>query len=128
MTPHRSDKNQPSHAEEREECFQALAEHPADLNARLRLARLFYEDGLHEFAVRELIELRRRAEVMPPSLERLLAAFGEIARPYLDAVATGNFNTETAAPSDTDPSTADTVAELDVDAEFADLLVDLEDE
>ncbi len=127
MTQERPTSNISPRSAEREHCFKQLTSEPEDLITRLQLARLFFEDKLYEFAVRELVEIKRRAEFAPPSLERLLAAFGEIARPYLEPAHAQSAG-ESAESSTMPESTAtDTVAELDIDAEFADLLVDLEE-
>ena len=69
-----------SRVEARELLFQALTKDPNLLRARLQLAKLFYLDKMTEFCVRELLELKRRANV--PSIDRLLESFGAVAQEF----------------------------------------------
>lgn len=70
--------NQSTRAEAREGLFKLISENPSDARARVVLAKTFYDDGLLEFSVRELIEARKYSE--SPTLIRLLEAFGDHAR------------------------------------------------
>ncbi len=67
-------------AEAREICFRGLNANPSNAQGRLVLAKLFYLDGLGEFCVRELIELRKYSEAK--AIDKLLAAFGDFAVPF----------------------------------------------
>lgn len=62
-------------AEAREILFRGLAKNPRNTRGRLLLAKLFYQDEMLEFSVRELIELHRYTDV--PAVRKLLEAFGE---------------------------------------------------
>ena len=66
--------------EAREILFGHINKSPRDLFARLQLAKLFYLDKLTEFAVRELIEIRRRGG--SPAVQRLIESFGPIAKEF----------------------------------------------
>lgn len=100
----------------RELCFYGLGKNARHTLLRLLLAKTFYLDGLGEFAVRELVELRKYSAA--PSLERLLLAFGNFAQPFLSSTAAETRSTE-------DAEDEDVVAEIDIDTEFGDLLEDL---
>lgn len=73
-------------AEGRELCFKILKEDGEQHRVRLSLARLFYLDGMTEFCVRELVELNKKVSELS-ELERLLESFGDLAKPFLSAVA-----------------------------------------
>lgn len=101
-----------SRPEAREICFQILAKESENRLSRLLLARLFYLDGLFEFSVRELMELKRQG--VSGSLDKLLAAFGHHTEKFSGA----NVLKES-SPEES------TVAEVDIDADF---LAALDDE
>ena len=68
-------------AEAREVCFRGLTETPQNLRGRLLLARLFYLDGMADFCLKELVQLKKFSSV--PSLERLIDSFGQRAEGFL---------------------------------------------
>lgn len=105
--------------EGREFCLRSLAENPNNHVIRLTLARMYYLDKLGEFCVRELFELKRRAGTILPSLEKLLEAFGDYARQFL---------TPASGITPARAAGSKVVAELDLDADFTDLLEDLDDD
>ncbi|MCB0324591.1 MAG: hypothetical protein KDD69_13505 [Bdellovibrionales bacterium] len=105
--------------EAREVCFRGLTADPHNLVGRLTLARLFYLDGLGEFCVRELVELRRQNPA--PAVDKLLKSFGGFAEAFLDG-ASSVASTETSNVSETEE---DTVAEIDLDVEFEEALDEL---
>jgi hypothetical protein len=74
-------ENPDTRSEAREICFHAVNENPRNTVGRLLLARLFYLDGLGEFCVRELVELKKYTN--SPSLDKLLDAFGEYAKSFM---------------------------------------------
>ena len=118
--------------EARDLCQRGLAENPHNHVVRLTLARLYYTDKLGEFCVRELFELKRRAGASLPSLEKLLEAFGDYATQFASTgFAQLPESSGRAAESPLQsPMIAGSkvVAELDLDADFTDLLEDLDDD
>lgn len=115
--------------EAREICFRGLSENPRHAKGRLVLAKLFYLDGLGEFCVRELVELSRYVS-NSPSLERLVSAFGEFGKQFLAErpTAAQKRSATDAAAGAAGGESSKVVAELDLDADFDDLLEDLEEE
>ena len=103
-------------AEAREICFKGLAAQPENHLGRLILARLFYLDGMYDFAARELAEIR--GDAVTPSVEKLLAEFGERADKYLQ---TGS--SKSAAQNEDDGI----VAEISLDTEFIEAMNELEE-
>lgn len=87
---------------------------PSNLTARLKLARALYLDGLNEYAVRELIEIRRRDSELE-SVRRLLDAFG----PYVDQFMVGD--QEGVASSEQLPD-GEEIAEFDLDLDFTEAI------
>lgn len=69
-----------SHVDCREILFKLITLDPDNLKARLLLARSFYDDGYMEYAVRELLEMKRRSSI--PSIDRLLASFADFAKQF----------------------------------------------
>ncbi len=121
-------------AEAREVCFRGLAEDPKNTRGRLVLARLFYLDRMFEFCIRELLEIQRQVGAIS-SLERLIASFGELASQFMSSQgkqmleAKGTPTAETMGTSEAPAEPAEKVlAEIDVDAEFLDILEELEDD
>lgn len=134
--------------EARELCFQALKDNPGNTQVRLFLAKLFFLDGYGEFAVRELVELQRYTKAT--SLDRLLDSFGNFALPFRlgvqnDLATTadaGNLlytdsshKNHSTVPSQLSKHTLNkqnvqeeeiVIAEVDVDADFLDVLEELE--
>ena len=92
-------------ADARELCFREINQNPGDRGVRLLLAKLFYLDGLNEFAIRELIELRRRSP--SESLNALLRSFGALAEVYLPKNETGEESEKTHGEIDFDLSIFD---------------------
>jgi hypothetical protein len=74
------------------------------------LAKTFYDDGLLEFAIRELIEARKYSE--SPTLHRLLEAFGDHARRL------GFTPGESASPVSLPSEPGGSVAEIELEMEF----------
>ena len=117
-----------SRAEAREICFRGLAKNPHDTLGRLALARLFYLDGLGEFCLRELVELKKYSKA--ETIDKLLASFGDYAAPFLrqhHPRAAETFPGEEAEAVHSDPPTAEeekVVADIDLD--FDEALADLE--
>lgn len=75
-----------SRKEARELCFKLLSEDAEQHRVRLALARLFYLDGMSEFCIRELVQLKKNAGEIY-ELDKLLDSFGQLAVPFLEAVA-----------------------------------------
>lgn len=101
-----------SRASAREKLFFRLNEEPKDTKSRLLLAKIYYVDGLAEFAVRELVELKKYSEV--ESVDRLIDSFGAFGQAYLTSPG--------AAVED------NLVAELDVDMDIVSTLDELDGE
>ena len=108
-------ENRSAHAAEREDCLAKICDDPGDLRSRLKLARSYFLDGLHEFSVRELVEIKRRSPSILPAIEKLIAAFGPLATPYLTSL-----NPETAETELPEESAEDILAEIDIEADFSD--------
>jgi predicted Zn-dependent protease len=124
-----------SRARAREICFRGLSESPQSHRGRLVLAKLYYLDGMWEFAIRELVELKRLHPLT--SLDHLLSAFGDSARPYLESTGACAGMTTSAGRSTGAVQVASTpekvmddavVAEMDFDSEFFEILDELEDQ
>ncbi len=95
----------------RELCFQALSTQPKKANIRLALAKLFYLDGMFDFALRELVELKKE---MPESstLQSLLEALGA-----------GKEDTEKTKISEKESRPpSEIIAEVELEADFDELL------
>jgi|GEM_PF-4394865 len=120
-----------NYATEREACLQRISNEPSDLKCRLKLARYYFQDQLNEFAVRELIEIKRRSSTPLPSVDRLLQAFGPIATPYLNSL-----NVNPHKPNELQQPGAETsesgeedvLAEIDIEGDFGDALEELDGE
>ncbi len=93
----------------RELCSRELTAHPEGANVRLALAKLFYLDGMFDFAVRELAELKKQ---LPENstLQSLLEALG----------AGGTTGTKAAEKESRPPS--EIIAEVELEADFDELL------
>lgn len=113
-----------SRAEAREICFRGLNNHATALRGRLVLARLFYLDGLMEFAARELAELSKYATV--PALTKLLDAFGPHMKAY--APVSPQSSKDAAPKAAEDDDEGEVLAEIDLDAEFGEALVELSED
>ncbi|MCC6220241.1 MAG: hypothetical protein IT291_03260 [Deltaproteobacteria bacterium] len=129
--------------EAREVCFAGLARDPSNLKARLLLARLFYLDGMNEFCLKELLELRRRFGLLVNdrenlSLDRLIASFGDILCPHSGlsdsaCVASSHFKhgNQSGGGAVSNPDNEDikskVVAEMDIEADFAELLDEIDE-
>ena len=113
-------ENESARAEAREICLRGLTADPRNAQGRLVLARLYYLDEMPEFAVRELIELRKYSEA--PTLERLIASFGDFAKTF-EVSSAGTAQKTSEAGED-----AGVVAEVDLDVEFSEILEELEKE
>ncbi|MBL7661987.1 hypothetical protein JNK13_04455 [bacterium] len=123
----------------REYCFRGLAHHPNNFEGRLQLARLFYLDGMKEFCVRELRELRTRG-VESPALDKLLELLGEGPAESSEQAASnaghdqgkneaGHAETRQATSPESvskKPAAEKIVGEIDIDADFSDILDDLD--
>lgn len=104
----------------REICFQGLRRNPSNTRGRLVLARAFFLDGMYEFSVRELLELKNIAEI--PAVEKLITAFGVYAQRYnapqrKTAPRTSAPQGAAATPGNSE-SDGGVVAEVDLDADF----------
>ena len=125
-------------AEAREVCFRGLTQDPRNTRGRLTLARLFYLDSMGEFCVRELVRLRQLAPLH--SLDKLLDSFGEFAKPFLqitlepvpndspeiDDTAEESSPAVSATSEPQMEGEEDTVAEIDLEADFMEALEQLE--
>lgn len=109
-----------SRAEAREICFKALSLNPNHHAGRLILAKLFYLDSMTPFCVRELLEVRKHVE--SESLDRLLLSFGERYSGDSNKGNSHGANTEVGQAE----KKKEVVAELDIDAEFLDVLEDID--
>lgn len=67
-------------ASARERLISKIATNPGDLRSRLLLAKTFFLDGMMEFSLRELLEIRRRRDT--PSIQALIASFGPLSSQY----------------------------------------------
>ena len=114
-------------AEAREVLVKGLNRHQENAPARLLLAKLYYEEGLGEFCVRELVELKKYCSA--PALGKLLDAFGEYAHPFLRAsnptsaqTASEEFEQseeeEERRAAEEEDEEEDILAEIDIDADF----------
>lgn len=107
-------------AEARELAYRAIQKFPNDAEIRIMLAKLFYLDGLFEFAARELIEAQF---IQPtPAAEKLLLQFSEFSSPLLAryknpplVAEEGKIKTVSAPTEALDPQV---VAELDVELDI----------
>lgn len=129
--------------EAREVCLRGLTENPKSNAGRLLLARLYYLDGMTEFCIRELAVLQ--ANVQTPSLTRLLESFGDVAAQHINPAKNSKQNQEakSAQPAEqpkpmtrnvptlaeyVEEAEDEVVGEIDLDDEFLEVLVDLEDD
>lgn len=99
----------------RELCYKALIESPADTVVRLLLAKSFYLDKLPEFCARELREILQYKKSQ--AVEKLLTALQD----YLPVECT-------AASEAGKERINKTLAEIEFDPEFVDVLAQLEKE
>jgi hypothetical protein len=107
--------------EARDLCFRGISRNPQNALARLVLARLFYLDSLFEFSVRELIELR---EICPlDSVDKLISEFGPQANKFLEREERRK-GREASAPAGNEDSV---VAEVDLDADFLEVMSELDE-
>lgn len=60
--------------EAREVCFRILKNDPSNKIAKIELSKLFYLDGMNDFAARELIELRKNHN--SASIDKILNILG----------------------------------------------------
>jgi len=97
-------------ASAREKLFFRLSEEPKDTKSRLLLAKIFYMDSLAEFAVRELVELKKYSDL--ESVDRLIDSFGGYGQSFASAGAA--FEGE------------GLVAELDVDMDIVSTLDEID--
>lgn len=113
--------------EAREVLIRGLNRHQENAPARLLLAKLYYDEGLGEFCVRELVELKKYCNA--PALGKLLDAFGEYAHPFLAAsnpTSVPNASEEFEQSEEEEERRAaveedeegDILAEIDLDADF----------
>ena len=108
--------------EAREVCIRGLGSDPKNLKGRLLLARLYYQEKLYEFCVRELVELNRQSDL--GSVSRLLDAFGGFAAVYRQ----GFENTESSdAGAGSNTEDDDVVAEIDLEADFVDVFDEIDE-
>ena len=106
----------------REICFKKLNDNPNQNLVRLELARSFYLDGLHEFAVRELVELKNYTAIA--SLDRLIESFGKsVSEVGLAAPVSASLSAEDDGTEDDN-----VVAEMDLEVDFEELLDEMEEE
>ena len=112
------------YAEAREVCFKGLTANPENLQARLLLSRLFYLDGMLEFSVRELVELKKRAEL--PAVDTLLDLFGPHAERFLASSTAKKTLSPDASEVDEDDDSEEILAEIDLDDEFVSAFEELE--
>ena len=109
-----------SRAEARELCFVELNSNPHNVLARLFLARAFYLDGMSEFCLRELIELKKFSS--SHNLEKLLNTLKDFNRaPSLSSLnsssdidSKGTGSKDIPGDSKIDDNTA-TIAEVELD-------------
>ena len=113
--------------EARELCFRGITRDPNNRLARLILSHLFYLDGLFEFSVRELIELRELCDV--PSIEKLLLEFGPHAEKFWGRVKPSEAASgETSAGSKAETAETDSViAEVDIEPDFLEAIDELDE-
>jgi hypothetical protein len=97
----------------REICFKGVNSNPSSLRGRLILARLFYLDGMLEFAARELAEVSKFATV--PSLTKLMDNFGAHIKPYRPV----EISIENPSKQEDE---GEVLAEIDLDSAFAEAL------
>lgn len=91
----------------RELLLRRIVERPADLRSRLLLAKAFFLDGMMEYSIRELIEVRRRRDT--PSIQALIASFGPLASQY--AIQPETHEDKTVSEIDFDLSVLDEIEE-----------------
>ena len=139
--------------EAREACLKELTSNPKNTHARLILARLYYLDEYFEFGIRELTQLKKYCNL--DSLKRLVDSFGAFGADFLDAYCPSLNDEEVEAfslkeevteksKSLSDGSTGlskissaeefeteeefETIAEIDFDSGFMDVIDDLDEE
>ena len=112
------------YAQAREVCFYGLTSNPENLQARLLLSRLFYLDGMLEFSVRELVELKKRAEL--PAVDTLLDLFGPHAERFLATNLPKKALSADAPEEVEDDDAEEILAEIDLDDEFVSAFEELE--
>ena len=118
-------------AKARDMALRAIQKTPGDAELRVILAKLYYMDGLFEFATRELIEAQFL--VPTPSVDKLLQQFTEYSAPlisrYKQFPKVGMDNrtqTLTSAPreqaksSQEESNDSEVVADMDVDLDLFD--------
>lgn len=117
-----------SRAEARDLCFWGLNANPCNLKLRLLLARLFYVDGLAEFCVRELLEIKRYSDI--GSLDRLLECFSDYVEFFNrrgNASDARNNSTNAGNKASLKAQKNDkTLAELEIDSSFIDIISEME--
>lgn len=98
----------PEHrAASRERLFQIIVSDPSNARARVLLAKSFYDDGLLEFSVRELVEAKKYTDSV--ALTRLIEAFGDHAK---------RFSQNRSSDEHSFPAPDKTVAEIEVELDF----------
>lgn len=128
--------------EGRELCLRTLAKNPQNNLVRLHLAKLYYQDELYEFCIRELLELKRSTNI--DSVNRLLEAFGDHVTKFLPtpsmALTSANLKSTSAESQQLaekrgktagagDPSEESSVfAELDIETDFLEAVERLKDQ
>lgn len=109
----------------REVCFKGLTLDPHNLKARLVLAKLFYLDQMPTFCLRELGELKKQIGTLP-SLDLLLEELGaQVQGQNISSVESEKHLKHDKESQDS--STAEVLAEVDLEGEFIDILDDLEE-
>ncbi len=112
--------------EARELCFSTITKYPKAYTARLILAKLYYLDGYNEFAIRELVRLKSLCDLS--SLGRLIDAFGEAAKPYIQENKQSGSDVQAKSIQPNDSEGDDVVAEIDFEADVLAALEELEEE
>lgn len=101
--------------------FSNITSNSCDIKSRLNLAKLHYLDGHYEFAIRELIRLKDFYQ--SETLDKLITSFGPIATPFLlkksEEFSTGSGSKE--------PNEESVLGEIDIEADIAELLEELEE-
>jgi hypothetical protein len=107
----------------RDQYLEILRRNPQDRKARLLLAKSYYHDQLTEFAIRELLEIRRYGTT--PSVEKLIESFGALVVPYLSNQnqSPANYHID----ENSKELAEETLGEMDLDSDFIDAIEDLED-
>ena len=100
----------------KEVLFQGLYYYPKNLVARLLLAKLFYQDGFYNFSAREIAEVW--SETKSETTKKLLLSFGEYGEHYLSKYSGEIVKSETES----------VLAELDLEADISDAIIEFDEE